>query len=177
MANEVDDLTLCVTGDIEMLHTRECPHLGAAALAALVPATSAQLEGLPLCSSCRAILDGERRSTYATFDQALEAFQMALENRPRAREIAAGLTYSRVWIPPSGSYIGVGGQAGTPAVAYFGKGYADVRMPEGGYGTEWLPINGAAGPRGGSHRQERVEMCPTCFTQLPSTRVCDSCDA
>lgn len=172
---ETADLTLSVTGDIEMLHTTECPHLGTASLAALVPATTEQLEELPVCSSCRGILDGARRSTYTTLDQALEAFQMPLENRPRAREVAAGLAFSRVWIPASGSYIGVGGPPGTPAAAYFGKGYVALRLPEGGYETEWLPVNGAGGGRSSSGHAERVNLCSTCFTQLPATNVCDNC--
>ncbi|MGV8978776.1 MAG: hypothetical protein ACOH17_12080 [Cellulomonas sp.] len=98
MANKTEDLTLCVTGNAGMLHTVECPHLEVAALAALVPATTDQLERLPVCSSCRAILDGARRSTYSTIDQAIEALHMPMENRIRAREIAAELTFSRVWM-------------------------------------------------------------------------------
>ena len=176
VANKTEDLTLCVTGNAGMVHTVQCPHLEEAGLAALVPATTEQLERLPVCSSCRAILDGARRSTYATIDQALEALHMPLENRRRAREIAAELTFSRVWIPSSGSYIGVGGPPGTAAVAYFGKGYVELHVPQGGYETEWLPVNGAGGGRCSSAHLEQVNICPTRFTQLPATNLCDTCE-
>jgi len=173
-ANEA--LTLCTAPGVDMLHTVECPHLTAAGLAALVPATADQIESVPVCSSCRGALDGERRRTFATLDAALEAYQTPLENRPRVRAIAAGLTFSRVWIPSSGSYIGIAGEPGTAAVAYFGKGYADVHRP-GGYDREWLPVSGAdAGRVGRAVNGATVEVCPTCFTQLPATGKCDQCD-
>lgn len=178
MGSQDGALVLCVAPGVDMVHTQECPHLTKTGLAALVPATPEQLDVLPVCTSCRSQLDGARRRGFDSLDSALEAFQTPIENRQRIREIAAALDYSRVWIPASGSYVGIAGAPGTPAVAYFGKGYADVHQ-ERGYAREWLPVNGAGG-RGSSPRSARereVAVCPTCSTALPATGVCDGCDA
>lgn len=170
-------LPLQVTRDATMLHTAECPHLGVEALAALVPASEAQLANLPVCSSCRDILDGGRRQWFPSFDAALEALPVPLENRTRMREVAAGLTYERIWIPASRSYIAVAGEPGSAAVAYFNKGAIHVHRPDGGYDRETLSTytagSGAEGARTGT---SPLRLCPTCHTQLPMTGVCDVCD-
>jgi hypothetical protein len=173
-----DDLTVCVTAEVSMLHTRECPHLGGDALAGLLPASVEQIEALPMCSSCRKVLDGGRRQVFATLDQAMEAYRTPLENRQRVREIAAQLAYGIVWIPASRSYIGVAAAPGSSALAYFGKGYADLHRETGGYDREWLPRNGGGGARVGSASLDAAlpKICPTCFTALPGTGICDTCD-
>lgn len=172
-----ETLTLWAAPGLDMLHTVECPHLTAASLKALTPATDEQRESMQVCSSCRGLIDGDRRQTFDSLDEALEAFAMPLDNRPRVRQIAAGLSYGRVWIPASGSYIGIAGAPGTAAVAYFGKGYADVHHP-GGYSRELLPAHDRDTSRGTNERKQPPEppVCPTCYTQLPVTGRCDQCD-
>jgi len=124
-----DELSPQVTADASMLHTRECPHLGASALASLVPATSHQLKTLPMGSSCRDLLDGGRRQNYPSLEAAMEALPLPLENRHRVRQFAAKLSYAQIWVPASRSYIAVSAGPGSPCLAYFNKGFVDVHRP------------------------------------------------
>lgn len=176
-----DPVELCVVPGWGMLHTRECPHLAADALGALVPATPEQATTLPVCLSCRAVVDGTRRRTFRSFDEALEAFQAPLENRPLMREIAAGLSFTEIWIPASGSYIAVAPARGITAVAYFNRGFVDVRTEDGGYRSVELPVNRLRDGNGSAAAARRMEdpgrgVCPTCFMQLPASGRCDACD-
>lgn len=159
-----------------MLHTRECPHLTVTSLAALVPATDDEVEQVPVCSACSAALDGGRRRTFTTLDQALEAFQAPVANRARVREVIAGLPHAYVWIPASGSYIGVSAQPGAEVAAYISKGHIDVRAGGGQYDREWLPeARDAVGRSGGVSAARPELVCPSCFTVLPATGRCDTC--
>src|SRR5690606_15062442 len=101
-------------------------HLEAASLDALRPATPEELEQLPVCDSCRAVLDGGRRRRFDSFEEALEAYQAPLENRPLMREIAAGLEFTEIWIPSSSPYIAVSPGPGERIVAYFNRGFVDI---------------------------------------------------
>ncbi|GGC18221.1 hypothetical protein GCM10010972_34300 [Cellulomonas carbonis] len=142
-----------------------------------MPASADQLELLAMCSSCRDILDGARRRTFATLDAALEALPVPVENRARMRQIAAGLTIAQVWIPPSGSYIAVAAE-GQAASAYFNKGFVDVRREAGGYDRHEMPSY-RSGSRSGvrdSSAGVQVALCPSCFMQLPANGACDACD-
>lgn len=184
MTNDDDDdaapLQLCVAPGLPMLHTRECSHLEAEAVAALQPASPEQLEELPVCSSCRAALDGGRRRRFDSFDDALEAYQAPLENRPLMREIAAGLAYSEIWIPSSSPYIAVSPGPGERILAYFNRGRVDIREDDGGYRHVVLPVNWLRGGGGSGYwrRSERdPEKCTSCHMQLPATGVCDDCDS
>lgn len=176
MANELDDLLqMQVTQDANMLHTRECPHLGRQALAALVPATEEQQEQLHTCSSCRDILDGGRRATFEDLGEAMEALPLPVENRARVREIAAELTYSQIWIPASRSYIAVAGTPGTAALAYINKGFVDIRRSVGGYDREVLPLSRAGGGRASGAVSRPRALCSRCYTMLPASGICDTC--
>ncbi len=124
-----DELSPQVTADASMLHTRECPHLGASALASLVPAASHQLKTLPMGSWCRDLLDGGRRQNYPNLEAAMEALPLPLENRHRVRQFAAKLSYAQIWVPASRSYIAVSAGPGSPCLAYFNKGFVDVHRP------------------------------------------------
>ncbi len=175
--NSGDERTLYVTPQAKMLHTTECPHLDAAGLSALRRAKASEIAELPTCSSCQDILDGGRRLTFASVDAAMESLPMPLENRARVRKIASELTFSQVWIPASKAYIAVAEVAGSPAVAYFNKGFVDVRLTSGGYHREFLPRTQAGDRRSGAADERPVALCPTCHTQLPASGQCDTCDA
>jgi hypothetical protein len=178
VADDDTTLALHVVPGSSLLHTRECPHLTVARLAVLEPATPDEIATMNVCSSCRAILDGGRRRTFATVDAALEAFQAPVENRPLIRELVAGLPQEYVWMPAGGSYVGISAELGAEAAAYINKGFVDVHAAEGEYQRAWLPTNGAGGSRGRSsqHGDRPVKVCPTCQTALPATGRCDTCD-
>ncbi|MHA7618125.1 hypothetical protein ACX12M_06380 [Cellulosimicrobium cellulans] len=121
------------------------------------------------------------RATFASFDEALQDFGMPVENQARLREIAGGLDFTTVWIPPARSYVAVG-TPGKPAAAYFGVGYVSIRRGPNDYEVVELP-NFRGGPRRGGQADgarrldERVfGTCPTCHTQLPANGRCDTCD-
>lgn len=163
----------------QVRHTRECPHLTAAVLAELVTATAEQIEKVPACAQCQDVVNGSRRRTFESFEAAMEAFQAPLENRPKMREIAAGLTFKEIWIPASEPYIAVAPQRGEAVVAYFNRGYVALHKQEGGYDYVELPVNRLReGGRSASARLDDVqrEVCQRCFMELPASGVCGTCD-
>lgn len=179
MSEQVDELCV-VAGSEDILHTAECPHLGPAALAGLVPATPEQQVELPVCSSCRKVLDGHRAQRFTSFEAAMEAFQAPLENRAVMREIAAGLEFAEIWIPASNSYIGVAPARGVSAVAYFSRGFVETRREGGGYDVVELPVNWLRSRGRSSNATARLDdmdrpVCTSCWMALPSSGVCDDC--
>src|SRR5690606_28908470 len=178
-ADDAAALELCTAPGLAMVHTRECPHLETEALQALVPATAEQLEELPMCSTCRSVLDGGRRHTFTSFDAALEAYQAPLENRPMMREIASELDFTEIWIPASSPYIAVSPGRGQRIVAYFNRGFVDIRDEDGQFRTVTLPVNWlrGGGSRAGEWREDEDRpVCDSCYMQLPTSGVCGSCD-
>lgn len=175
--SDPEDVTLYSTGASDKLHTRECPHLTAASLAVLVPATDEQLTDPDICSSCRKVLDGHRRQVFANIDEALHAFQTPLPNRPRIRELAAALPHGHIWVPASRSYIAIASEPGIDAAAYFGKTYADIRTGTGQYARQWLPERYATSTRSAAGHPQLPDAptCPTCHQTLPRTGICDTC--
>lgn len=178
--DEARDDEICVVPGLQALHTRECPHLSAESLDRLIPATPEQLDAFPMCTSCRAVLDGSRRERFTSFEAAMEAFQAPLENRPTMREVAAGLEFGEIWIPASRPYIAVAERRGVPAAAYFSRGYVEVREPDGGYRVVVLPVNSLRA--GGGSVERRLELaeratCPSCYLQMPASGTCDCRDA
>ncbi|GIG41920.1 hypothetical protein [Cellulomonas phragmiteti] len=180
MRHEVEDADeICVVPGWQILHTHECPHLTAESLERLTTATPEQRDAYPMCTSCRAVLDGSRRQRFTSFEAAMEAFQAPLENRPMMREVAAELEFDEIWIPAPGPYIAVAVRRGVPAAAYFARGYVEVREPEGGYRVVALPVNSLRA--GGGSAERRLEFaeratCQTCHMQLPASGRCDDCD-
>lgn len=163
----------------QVRHTRECPHLSAAALTELVTATAEQVDALPACAQCQDVVNGSRRRTFDSFEAAMEAFQAPLENRAKMREIAAGLTFGEIWIPASNPYIAVAPRRGDAVLAYFNRGYVAIHRPEGGYDDVALPLNWLReGGRSASASadDEQREVCPHCFMELPTSGVCGTCD-
>jgi hypothetical protein len=109
---------------------------------------------------------------FASLDTALEVFQFPVESRGRIRELAAAHEHDKVWIPNSRSYTALGHHG--PVVLWVGKTYAqpangDV-IPLPGY----APGTGAG--TGGAAGEPEAQICPGCFTQKPSSGLCDTCD-
>lgn len=157
------------------LHLRGCSHL--ADTSDLVEADDRDRAELDLCSECDREIHGAGRTEYVSLDEAFEALQFPVENRPLMREIAGHLDFTKVWTPQSRSYVGAGNLDGRPAVAYFNRGFVDVRLEKGGYERYEMPtFTQAAGGavRGGAAERQFV-TCPTCYMQLPASGICDEC--
>ncbi|RHA40746.1 hypothetical protein [Cellulomonas rhizosphaerae] len=160
------------------LHIRGCRHLSGAKPGAATLATRPEINRIPVCSSCQSNLGGEGRTAYAEFDEALEAFHAPVANRPRMREIFASVEHARIWIPYSGTYIAVAPEEGQVA-AFFNKGFVDVHAAGGGYETETLPHTTTAPSKTTATKAVALEappqLCPGCWTVLPSSGQCDGC--
>lgn len=159
------------------LHIMGCTHLTTTDPTQYVEADARDRAELELCTECDREIRGVGRIEYPSFDAACEALNLPVENRPRMREIAARLEYSRVWAPQGRSYVAVGHLDGRAAVAYFNRGFVDVHRESGGYEREEMP--NYAGPSGATRRgvaEERAHpVCPGCGMQLPATGICDDC--
>lgn len=122
--------------------------------------------------------DGGRRR-FDSFEAALEVYQAPLANRPRMREIAAELTFSEIWIPASGSYIAVSPGPDERIVAYFNRGFVEVRDDDGNLQAEIFPENWIRD--GGGSATSRLDaadrgVCAACSIQLPATGACGTCE-
>lgn len=160
------------------LHIRGCRHLSGAKPGAATLATRPEINKIPVCSSCQSNLGGEGRTTYLSFDDALEALHAPVANRPRMREIFASVEHARIWIPYSGTYVAVAPEEGQVA-AFFNKGFVDVHSAGGGYETEQLPATTTASSKPAATKTVVLEappkLCPGCWTVLPSSGQCDGC--
>lgn len=122
----------------------------------------------------------DRAQRFTSFEAALEAFQAPLENRKVMREIAAELDFGAIWIPASNSYIAVAPERGTTVLAYFNRGFVDIRQEDGGYRNVELPVNWLRSGGRSSSASTRLDdddraVCTTCWMTLPSSGVCDTC--
>jgi hypothetical protein len=164
-----------VVPGLAKLHRADCPHLVAERLAQLRPATDEELMTFEPCTSC---LNG-KRTGFDSFETALEALPMPLENRPRAREVFRALTVTKIWVPASRQYIAVAPSAGHSAVAYFNRSFVDVHEKDGGYAREYL-LSASQASTGATARradERQNDTCKSCGMQLPNTGRCDNCDA
>jgi len=152
------------------LHLRGCPHFQATDDAGVFPASDDDIATYLVCKWSADEIAGVGRRYFDTLDAALEAYHAPVNNRPQMRAVAAELTYDKIWMPQSGSYIGIA-LGDSQAQVYFGKTY----IWRDGV-TETLP-GYTAGAGGGTQqsRERAAEVCPTCHEQLPATGRCDNC--
>lgn len=122
----------------------------------------------------------DTREYYATFDAALRAYAIPVENHTLVRETVASLDYVRVYIPAkTRPYIALEGASGG-VVAYVNSGTIDIHKLKGGYERIELPTNRLGAASGGGTKRhpadEKREPCPRCFTELPKSGACGTCD-
>src|SRR4051794_20667208 len=90
------------------LHLPGCIHLMDTDPATLIPEQDGDRDRYGICKSCQPELDGSApREPFTNLDDALEALPMPLENRPRCKEIAAGIEYDVIYIPSSHQYVAI----------------------------------------------------------------------
>lgn len=170
----IDAPTLFRTPSGTLLHLPACPHLLDTDPGVLVEVSVAEFETYTVCKTCEPELEGRGATRFDSFEDALEALPVPLENRPRCREIASTLTYDRIWIPASRPYVAVGNGGGV--VAYFAVGYVYVQAPGEEHWREEFPNFG--GSTGGSRERradQQVTVCPVHQIALPASGVCDDC--
>ncbi|KQY41871.1 hypothetical protein [Cellulomonas sp. Root137] len=117
------------------------------------------------------------QQTFDSFDTALDAFGVPLENQPEMRRIARELDATRFEIPASARYVSAFKAAG-PILAYFSKGFVDIPEGHGVYRRIVMPVSFARGTGGHGHNrapEPEPDVCPVHQVQLPATRQCDSC--
>ncbi|ANC32160.1 hypothetical protein [Isoptericola dokdonensis] len=160
------------------LHVMGCSHLPSADPSDFVLADAADLADLAVCTECDKEIRGIGRIPYESLDAAFEDVKLPVENRPRMREIAAELDYTRIWAPQGRSYVAVGHLDGRAAAAYFTHGHVDVRVDDATYRREEMPNFTRTSGRGGrvAATERPAAVCPTCAVQLPATGLCDDCD-
>lgn len=185
-SDQTPDYTVYVSAEDEpRLHWGTCASLDGQARQSLTIATAEQRNELPPCRYCWGAIGDVNRDPYTSLDAAMEALPLAIENRARAREIIANeaaqreIPYPFLWIPPSRQYIGMSSGPGGVAVAYVNRGFVEIHRGAGTYHREVLPTHGASsgGARSGRSGASEQAVCPKCFTQLPATGRCDTCDA
>ncbi|WP_062460862.1 hypothetical protein [Demequina soli] len=125
--------------------------------------------------------DAGSRQYYDTFEDALRDFAIPVENHALVRETVAGLEYGRIYVPTkSRPYIALEGSDGAPVVAYVNSGTVDIHRPEGGYDRVELPTNRLGAASGGGAKRHPADLqrdaCPACFTELPASGLCGTCD-
>ncbi|WP_156165172.1 hypothetical protein [Demequina silvatica] len=123
--------------------------------------------------------DIEPRTYFRTFEAALADFKPPAENIDQIVEAVRGLRYEHVYIPESRAFIALEPAGATSPVAFISHGYIAVHPEEGDNYWIELPAHQAAA-KGFAAVAEKVQeaaipTCATCFTNLPSTGLCDYC--
>ncbi|WP_062135192.1 hypothetical protein [Demequina aestuarii] len=125
--------------------------------------------------------DDSPRQYFENVEQALKEFRIPVENHRLARETLATFEHGRIYMPvKSRQYVAFEGREGPPALAWLHSGYVELRTAPGTYSHVPLPTNSIGGGSGGGTRRNRAdeqrEPCPTCYTELPATGMCGTCD-
>ncbi|MCB2413078.1 hypothetical protein LGT39_09515 [Demequina sp. TTPB684] len=130
------------------------------------------------------------RMYFDSIEDALRQFGLAVANQSRAREVAARVEHSALYIPqPNQPYIALVEPDGKRVVATINRGYAWVRNDAGhtvadfavrneSWWTVHFPEN-AVRSGGITHRRfadAAPQLCRTGQHQLPAAGVCDYCD-
>ncbi|MFN3866098.1 MAG: hypothetical protein ACK4MD_05215 [Demequina sp.] len=125
--------------------------------------------------------DDGARQYFENLDEALRDFKISVANQTVVRKTLASLEFGRVYIPrKSRPYIALEDPNSGPVVAYVNPGSIDIHEPRGGYRRVELPTYRNGGVRSGvvrrNHDDEQRAACPSCYTELPASGVCGTCD-
>mgnify|MGYP000495355905 FL=1 len=123
--------------------------------------------------------DIEPRTYFRSFEAALADFRPPAENIELILDAVRGLAYEHVFIPADRAYIALEPAGGATPVAYIAHGYVAVH-PQGGE-SYWVELPAHQGLGAGfaevatKVEEAAIPTCATCFTNLPSTGLCDYC--
>jgi hypothetical protein len=121
------------------------------------------------------------RLTFASFELAMDAFQLAVANMAAAREFVASRDFASFYLPPSRSYIAMTPPGGERPTAWINKGYVWFRNEDGTQEGIAFPENKLrdGGRNSRQRRREEAErrICPTpgCGMIRSARGVCDYC--
>jgi len=183
-SDKAPDFSVYVSAGAPTLHRRACPSLDEQARQSLTVASAQQRGELAPCRHCWGAIGDVNREEFGSLDEAMKVLPLAVENRARVRAIIAdeaaerGIPHPFLWIPPSRPYIGMSSGPAGVAVAYIHRGFVDIHRGAGKYHREMLPTHGVSsgGTRSGHSGAPEQAVCSTCFTELPATGRCDTCD-
>lgn len=144
--------------------------------------------------------DLEPRTYFRTLDAAMADFDLPLGAVDRARIAVRGLDFEHVYIPQSREYIALEAPGRTSPVAYVMPHYValhpadapsefvEIAQPAPEPASQSKPARASAvstapeptkAERLAAQRARATEPvatpCPTCFTHLPATGLCDWC--
>lgn len=123
----------------------------------------------------------EGRLTFDSFEAALNAFHLAVENITAARDFVSSRDFVSFYLPPSRQYIAMIPSGGTRPSAWVNKGYVWFKNDDGTQEGRAFPYNRLRdGGRNSRQRrreeaERRVCLTPGCGMVLPSSGVCDYC--
>ncbi len=160
-----DDLVRTEGG--QRLHVPACPHLASD----VRTATEDERAEMPVCTWCRAELDGNGRTYLKDLADAVQRFGVPVANQERVMAAMRGVEHDSLWMPNSRSYVALGRDG--QARAWFGKTYAQPSRDEV-VGFPDYVAGGRDGSRGGDAL--RGDVCPEHFIERPVTGSCEQCD-
>lgn len=139
--------------------------------------------------------DLESRNYFSTLDGALADFELPLGAVDKARAAVRTLDFEHVFIPDSREHVALERAGQTTPVAYITRTFVAIHPPDAP--SEWVKIaepesveapaadagtkpakrrTSASGKRAAEPaRASAVATCPTCYTNLPATGICDWC--
>lgn len=121
------------------------------------------------------------RLTFDSFEPAMDAFHLPVENITAARDFVAGRDFASFYLPPSRSYIAMIPPGSERPTAWINKGYVWFRKDDGTQQGIAFPYNKLreGGRDSGQRRRDDAEkrVCPTpgCGMVLAANGVCDYC--
>jgi hypothetical protein len=123
----------------------------------------------------------EGRLTFDSFEAALNAFHLAVENINPARDFVSNRDFVSFYLPPSRQYIAMLPRGGSRPTAWVNKGYVWFRNEDGTQEGIAFPYNKLRDGGRNSRQRRREEadrrVCPTpgCGMVLPASGLCDYC--
>ncbi|MGO2747002.1 hypothetical protein [Microbacterium sp.] len=118
------------------------------------------------------------RLTFDSFEPAMDAFRLSVENITAARDFVASKDFETFYLPPSRTYIAMIPRGGERPTAWINKGYVWFRNDDGTQEGVAFPYNKLRDGGRNSRQRKREEAerpCPTCGMILSVSGVCNIC--
>lgn len=130
--------------------------------------------------------DPDERTYFTTIEDAIADWGPPIENIRAIRDAVQDLDYEHVYIPASRKFIGLEAPAGGGDVGFVMPAFVSLQPLNGPTSMVPLPVDGAPAPKPSKPLSKAAakraaaeappDLCPTCFTVLPATKVCAYCE-